>query len=204
LTQRTAASCRSVGVISSAIVTVDPWLVQPPVSRTRATPSVMLRCEKPLAPERRSRSPPAFSAVSGPANSRSMRPVPGVDGRTGRSLGVKKGGSLARKRFRSRNQTLRFTVGKAARRSMTTRLGCLSVNTWTRVRLASPIPYVVTDSKSPARTVVMTSGSANAVRPGTVDPWASCARAASKRTRRTARPAIRTGSPDASASRRST
>ena len=64
------------------------------------------------------------------------------------------------------------------------------------------MPYVVTASKSPARTTVITFGSAKATRPGAVDlPAASCACAGSRRTLRMACPAMRTGCPDASPTR---
>jgi hypothetical protein len=66
------------------------------------------------------------------------------------------------------------------------------------------MPYVVTDSKSPERTTVITLGNANTRRPDTVVPEASCALAGSNRTRSTARPATRTGSPEPSASSVST
>ncbi len=66
------------------------------------------------------------------------------------------------------------------------------------------MPYVVTPSKSPARTTVITLGSANTRRRAEVWPPASCACAGSSRTWSTARPATRTGSPDPSATSRST
>ena len=133
---------------------------------------------------------------------RSMTPVAGVNGCTGRRTGTKNGGVLATNRSWSRNQTLRVTVGKAARMSITTRLGLPRVETVNGCRRASPMPYVVTASKSPARTTVITFGSAKATRPGAVDlPAASCACAGSRRTLRMACPAMRTGCPDASPTR---
>ena len=86
---------------------------------------------------------------------------------------------------------------------MRTRLELRSVNTWNLVFFARPIPNDVTPSKSPACTLVMTLGVGN-LRARIVGPWLSCARAPSKRTRRMARPAIRTGSPEASPINRST
>ena len=64
-------------MISPATVTVDPSLLQPPVSRTRATPSAMARSANPVACDPSSRRPSAVSLASGPAKSRSITPVAG-------------------------------------------------------------------------------------------------------------------------------
>ena len=69
---------------------------------------------------------------------------------------------------------------------------------WTLVRFASPTPYVVTASKSPACWTFMMFGSANARATGAVGPVASCASAGENRTCRIARPGTGIGSPLAS------
>ena len=94
LTRATLANWRSIGMISPAIVIVDPSLLQPPSSRTRATPSTMARSAKPVACEPSSRSPSLLSG-EGPAKSRSSTPTAGCprpDRRGGRRERGRAGG----------------------------------------------------------------------------------------------------------------
>ena len=87
---------------SSAMVTVDPPLLHPPTSCTRATPARTPNRVKLVAWDSSSRSPRASSRATGPAKIRSITPVAGVPGRTGRRTGVKNGGVLATNRGSSR------------------------------------------------------------------------------------------------------
>ena len=86
-------------MISPAMVTVEPPLLHPPVNRTYAIPSEILRFAKPVAVDSSARSPLEYSVGVGPAKIRSITPVAGVSGCTGRATGVKNGSVLARKRF---------------------------------------------------------------------------------------------------------
>ena len=116
----------------------------------------------PLTPEaweRSSRSPSARSPGSGPAKSRSRTPRAGVPGRTGRERATKYGSWPATKFSWSKKNTRRGTVRKPALMSTTTRPGLLQGEDVEGVRLARPMPYVVTASKSPARTAVIAFGS---------------------------------------------
>ena len=98
------------------------------------------RFAKPVAWDRRARSPLEYSVGVGPAKIRSITPVAGVIGCTGRTTGVKKGSVLARYRFWLKSHTLLNTAGKAALMSMTTRSGLRSVKTLNGSFLASPTP----------------------------------------------------------------
>lgn len=73
------------------MLTVDPPLEQPPVSLIRAIAPLMANPAKPLAFDASSRRPAAYSLAVGPANSRSITPVAGVAGATGRSTLVTNG-----------------------------------------------------------------------------------------------------------------
>ena len=162
------ANCLSVAWISLAMLNVEPSLEQPPVSLTRATEVRIDRPLKPVALDSCSRRPAACSFGVGPANSRSITPVAGVPGSTGRSTAVTNGGLLAANRAGFSKYTFFITVRNGVRMSITIRLGWVSVDTWNDVLFASPIPWDTTASKSPDRTTVMTPGSANAIRPGVV------------------------------------
>ncbi len=76
----------------------------------------------------------------GPAKIRSITPVAGVSGCTGRATGVKNGSVLARKRFWLNSHTCLVAVGNAALMSMTRRSGLRSVKTLKDSFLASPMP----------------------------------------------------------------
>jgi hypothetical protein len=68
------------------------------ISPAMMTVETTLNLVKPVAFEVTERSPAAYSRGVGPAKARSMSPVAGVVGSTGRSTEVKNGGVLATNR----------------------------------------------------------------------------------------------------------
>ena len=78
--------------------------------------------------------------MCGPAKSRSITPVAGVPGSTGRTTAVTYGGVPTANRGTFSKYTFFSTVRKGASMSITTRLRLVSVRTWKDALFANPIP----------------------------------------------------------------
>lgn len=96
MTKSTVDNCRRDGLSSPAIETVEPPLLHPPVSWTRATRLGIRRLVKPVARDSRPRSPRAYSVGSGPGEDPVHDPGGGSERLHRPQHGVKKGSVLAR------------------------------------------------------------------------------------------------------------